>query len=191
MGLVKNLPQINQGIDLWIKRADETWLAEYKDLVRAILGRLVRQTPQWTGNAAANWNVGIGSPDNNFVVYYDESDIGDDGSEASLDGAGRHKGHSTAVSRALRRNEPRIASIRRGDRVFFTNASKGDDDLGRAGTEYYLEAMQNPTYWAAKLRAVNKPYETVQESLIFAYERWGRKTGRASLDVGGSSWEDA
>lgn len=189
MGLVKNMAQVNRGIDLWIKRTDETWLAEYRDLVRAILGRLVRQTPQWTGNAAANWNVGINSPDTTFTVYYDESDIGDDGSD-DLEGVGRHKGHSTAVSRALRRNETKIATLRRSDRVFFTNAVQGDDDLGRAGTTYYLEAMQNPTYWAAKLRDVNKPYETVQESLIFAYERWGRKTGRASLNVGGDSWDE-
>jgi len=188
MPLVKNLPQIQGGIDLWIKRVDETWLAEYKDLVRSILGRLVRQTPQWTGNAAANWNVGVGSPDDSYTVFYDESDIaGDDGDDLS---STRHKGHSTAVSRALRRNEARIASIRRGDKVFFTNAAQGDDDMGRAGTTYYLEALQNPTYWAAKLRAVNKPYETVQESLIFAYERWGRKTGRASLGVGGESWDE-
>jgi hypothetical protein len=42
---------------------------------------------------------------------------------------------------------------------------QGDQDEGDR-SPYYLAELQDPQYWAQKLRSVNQPYETVAQTLL-------------------------
>ncbi len=166
-GLVKNADQVQRGIDFWIARIRYTSTEIYQKIVWDIFLRLTSQTPQYSGRAVANWRIGVGAPDYTF-----DPDLGDTLPQGD---PVYEKGDSRWVEHARHREKKKLQLIKAGTKVFFTNMADGDDGDGNA--MYYMEALQNPSYWAAHLRAVNQPYETVHETLIYATERAGRLRG--------------
>ena len=62
-------------------------------------------------------------------------------------------------------------------RVYFSNMAHGDNDGGKSSV-YYMKTMQDINYWQAKLRAVNQPYETAQETIMYV-QRENAGAGRA------------
>jgi len=174
MGWLANLPAATNGVDLLIRRQREQWIGPYRDLVWAIFSEIVWTTPQYTGQAAANWNLGVGAPDNTF-----DPSLGDEQrltKSGNLSKAGiRRMGDPQWVMVALQRAYPKLQTITRDNhKVFITNKVEGDDDHGKSST-YYMESLQDAGYWAAKLRAANKPYETAEEVYLkhMTYQQLG------------------
>lgn len=186
-GWTTNTAPVLSGIDLWVKRVESMYVEQYRDLIWATYLRLVKQTPQFSGHAAANWNIGIGAPDSHV---YDET-LKDEQRAADFQSfLAREKGDMRAVNRAIRRyggrNGPWSQRVTRRTKVFFTNSVVGNDDQWQnEGFTYYLNEFQNPA-WHHKLRSENLPYETAQETIYFVYARWSRLHGMAG-EFGGKN----
>ena len=181
MGFVRNIFTVNTGVDLAMKKTRDLTADQFRDFVWQVFLRILRETPQFTGAAVANWNLSKGSP--NFD--YDPS-LGDD-----LDPymhTARERGDRKWIEVAQRRNRPILRSITYKDKVFISNGVRGDDDDGR-GVEAYMEALQDPAYAARKLRLVNQPYESAQESVIVVATRFLSK-GIALPKISGEDWRD-
>lgn len=185
-GYVKNLDEVNRGIDFWIKRVEQKPVEFYRKIAWDVFLRLTLKTPQWSGRAVANWRIGIGAPDYSF-----DPDLGDQdaGIENLSTYTAREQGDTKWIEVARRREKKKLLLLRNvRQKVFFTNMAEGD---GRWGVDddaglYYLEAMQKPDFWMANLRMANKPYETVQETLIYVTELEGRLRGDV-FGIGGYS----
>ena len=224
---IKNAQQVSQQLDLWVKRQGDMFTQEYRDLVWAIFLRLLKETPQYTGHAVASWNIGVGVPDMTPTTYrsdvVEQATPADEATRAGAERNGiklarwehpanvREKGDSRAIEAAKRRNAPKLRQIKPGSKVFFTNTARGDMSAkadkaqGFSGDTFYLEALQSPSYWRVKLRAENKPYETVNETVVAVQERMlgnGVRSspgspglhqdyirGGKSFGVGGDTWE--
>lgn len=169
--MIKNLNAILQRIDIFVDRYDRHTTAYFRACVWDLFQEIVVQTPQYTGQAAANWNIGIDQPDYTFRPFGEAPGLTPSGllSRAGIarteGAAGIMRGHPAAVLAALERNLPIVKRIEKKTRVFITNAARGDTDHGRS-SELYLESLQDPGYWSVKLRAVNKPYETAAETIL-------------------------
>lgn len=180
----RNPEVFNLGVDIQLKRVESTLVAVYREIVWDIFVRILNQTPQFTGRAVANWNIGVGAPD----YDYDDT-LGDTVQPISFGSPGRvaanERGDRKWIERAKVRNRPKMPLIQRSTKVFINNGIVGDDDDGRS-SEMYLESLQDPGYWAVKLRYTNKPYETAQESVIHVAERAGRLRGEF-IKAGGNN----
>ena len=188
---VDNQGVINLGVDLWVKRAEALFVAEYRRVVWDTFNRILNQTPQYSGAAAASWNIGIGAPDYSFVEYNGKVKTQALPNSAFSENilVPRQRGDRAAIQAAQRRNKPKLDLITRRTRVYFNNAVRGDNDRGRA-TELYLEALQDPAYWKEKLRAVNQPYETAQESIMFVIALEKRQRGQGVISrIGGENYQ--
>jgi len=168
--LVRNRMKVASDIKLAMDRIEEAPVALYRKVVWEIFTRIVNETPQFTGRAVANWNLGINSPDLSFDPNMgDEHDTTASGRIRS--DSGRHKGDQKWAVEATQRAKNVLRRIRRGDKVYITNATRGDSfGRGDQSSAAYLADRQNPANWAKRLREVNKPYETALESAIFVAE---------------------
>lgn len=171
-------------IDELIRRTRDALVAEYREVVWEIFCRILEQTPQFTGRAVAHWDIQVDGD----TSYFQNDSIGKDVNPLS----GRHKksgafykqdtalrrGDSTYIEVAKARNKPKLKNIHRGSVVRFTNNVSGDTDNGTR-SEFYLQELQDRDYWLDKLRGVNRPYETAQESiaLIQAQSPGSKMTG--------------
>lgn len=165
MGFIKNKGKPQRDIQLWMTRLPQIYVARYRQIVWNIFLRILEQTPQGSGRAVANWKIGINSPDMSW-----DPGAGDDQqftAEGNLRrGPQLSRGDPKWIDVAMALNKAKLAQIKRGDRVYISNAVRGDTDHG-ASSEAYLTDLQDPGYWAKKLRAANKPYETAMESAMF------------------------
>lgn len=186
MGLVRNLPTVNRNLDVWVERVRHTHIENYRYIVRKLFRRILLKTPQATGRAVAHWNIGIDAP-----AEYFNPEAGDEGIDVT---SGTHSGGRLAglakvrseprhqrgdrkwVNIAWARNEPKFALIKINTRVFITNSALGDDDGGRS-SEFYVDSLQDASYWMKKLRRANQPYETVEETMLAMAEQLGRREG--------------
>lgn len=186
VGMIKNAPAVIAGVDLMFRRAQEQTREEFQNFVWEIFKRILRESPQWSGKGVANWNLSVNAPN----LEYRE-DFGDE-----IGALGRH--HSVgALGATHQRGDERWARIARDrarpikngiflkDKVFISNATRGDGD--EVGAELYMQALQNPGYWTYKLREVNKPYEIAQESVIIVTMQQ-LKRGFLPAKVSGQSW---
>lgn len=176
--------KFNSGIDAWFKQintmADET----YRQLIWDIFLRLVRETPQYSGMAVANWNLSIGSPNMDFNPEYGDKELS--GANA-FPASPRQKGDRRWEMVAWSRNRPIKNAIKHTDKVFICNGVQGDMEWGDGHTTFaYLQAIQTPGKWQDRLREENKPYETVQESIFIVTSKYMRK-GLGLSGVGGNA----
>lgn len=179
MGHVTNLARFNIGVDLAFKQVAALGTQAYRDFIWQVFLRILRETPQWSGKAVANWNISIGAPNFDFI-----DNLGD---PVDNFGVAHEKGDERWMRIARTRNKPIMQSIRYRDKVFISNGVTGDDDGGKSANTY-LESLQDPGYWASKLRAVNQPYETAQESVIVIGTKFGSK-GFALPRISGEDWK--
>ena len=178
----------DQFADVFMQRAKGPILAEFRRAVWAVFEELVYTTPQYSGRAAANWNIGVGAPD--FSVDYglgEQEDVvpAKKGGHKIVQVVARHTGDEKWAVEALERNRHKLLQIKgMGQNIYISNATRGDADTtdktgGMAGADnpYYLAALQSPSYWHKRLRDENKPYETVSQVLLS--ESWrGRLTDK-------------
>lgn len=213
-GLVKNLSSLHKGIDVMMRRVEESYVAEYRQFVWAVFVRLLYETPQYSGTAVASWNIvlsdGVG-PEVGPTGYksdvlpgrsrlealslYRNTDTDKSVTELTESPNAREKGDMRAIDYARRRNAKKIALIKRRTRVFFVNTAQGDNnakvDKDRSLPEkfFYLQALQEPGYWMAKLREVNKPYETLDETMSIMQARLFKAGRNQGSNFGYGSWE--
>lgn len=206
MAIDRNLLRIDAGVDLWIKRAESTFVDGYRRLVWQIFLRILLKTPQSSGKAVANWNIGVGAPDFSFSDDYGDAPLehqigiyqgGPNMGQPMVQLTPQHKRGDVKWRKvAVARNKPKLPLIQRRTKVFFSNGTLGDgwpqdgeeDSEGWNGGGFaYLEALQDPEVWVERLRDVNKPYETAQESLFFVKDLKGRTQGWKLKSVGGAN----
>lgn len=178
-GLIKNASKFDADVNVRMQQVKGLGVEMYKSFIWEVFKRVLRSTPQWSGKAVANWNLSVGAPNYSF-----DDSLGD---EVSLYDIARQRGDEKWMRVARNRNRPILATIRYGNKVFISNGVRGDDDGGASGTNY-LESLQNSTYWGQKLRLVNQPYETLQETLIIVGTQYGRR-GVSLPRLSGESWD--
>lgn len=191
-GAISNLGVVNKGIDLWVKRVEEMYVEEYRKVVWKVFLRILKETPQYTGLAVVNWNIGVDTPDYSTHTYNGKVDLLPKPNSAFSENilVMRQKGDHRAIRIAAGRNRPKLKLITRRSRVYFSNGVSGDNDGGRTATNLYLDELQDPKYWAKKLRSENRPYETAQESLLFVMAEETR-LGRTPLRrMGGENLDE-
>lgn len=169
-------------LDLAVQRVEAMFVQEYRNLIWNTLQELVLTTPQWSGHAAANWNIGFDSPDTKIhshefeqeeaamfplFIPRERGDI-----DPWLSVSARYGGSSFS---------PEMMRIKRRTRVYFTNNVLGDDPSGGSRRIRYLAQYQDPS-WHSRLRAVNLPYETAQEVIRRMDAQWRR----AGAELGAS-----
>lgn len=172
MGLIKNQAQIRASLGAILQRREDWCVAVYRRWIWALFLRILETTPQFSGKAVANWNIGIDRP--NFRVYESGEELewgsfGGDRKERGRLASGWRNTHQmgdmTWIQVAINRNQSKVFSIdiKRTSKVYISNGVTGDNDGGKLNTELYLEALQNSDYWTVKLREDNRPYETVAQ----------------------------
>ena len=169
----KNKAQVLNHLQLRITRLKAIEDEVYRDVVRDIFLRVLNQTPQYSGRLVESWGIGVGAP-----ATIDSSTLGDQGVRhlQRLTGERQPKarGHRTSIRKTWERERGKIATLTKGKAVYLTNSAWGDTDNGKA-SPLYLEALQDPSYARAKLRAVNQPYELVADSVAYVAAKWRNK----------------
>lgn len=166
MALIKpaDMARLNEYFSVGIKRYKFHARDYFRKAVWHLFEEILLETPQFTGRGVANWNLSVGAPDYTFEPW-----AGDDQhltAAGNFSHAGvRQKGDFLWIDYAVGKNEHKLDLIELDSVVYITNAAIGDDDHGRS-SEMYIDSLQDPAYWAQKLRAANKPYETVAEIVI-------------------------
>jgi len=84
------------------------------------------------------------------------------------------RGNRYWINVAWNREKPKIDALQRRDKVYITNVAQGDTDNGQSSA-LYMESLQNPAYWAKKLRDVHRPYEAVYDSVAVVMGRYWKK----------------
>lgn len=168
-----NAEDFNNGIDMWVKRVRTMTTEMYQDMVWDLFLTVVRETPQWSGKAVANWNISIGSLGNLYDPTLGDPDIVEratfDRNDSFIHIPPHDKGDTKWERVAWNRNRPIKNSIKMNDKVFIYNWTTGDEGFS------YLEGFQTDVDWPTKLREVNRPYETVQQSVWVVTRRWATK----------------
>lgn len=167
--LIANKERTLGQLDVAIKRFESTRVAVYQEAVGKVFRRILRQTPQFTGAAVAHWTIGLDAPST-----FSDPSLGQKGIRAARSASGeqrpQQRGSPYWISVAWKRESPKLKRIRKDTRVFITNGVIGDSG------EMYLEMLQDPSYAAQKLRDVNKPLETVYDSVAYVMgQYWGKR----------------
>lgn len=214
MGMVKNLSSLERGIDVMMRRVEESYVAEYRQFVWAVFVRLLYETPQYSGTAVASWNivlsdsVGPGAGPTGYksdvqpgrtrleaLSLYRNTDTDKTVTQLTESPNAREKGDLRAIDYARRRNAKKIPLIKRRTRVFFVNTAQGDNNAkvdqkhNLPEKTFYLQALQEPGYWVAKLREVNKPYETIDETMTLMQARLFKAQRNQGSSFGYGGWE--
>jgi len=116
----------------------------YRGWAIATFHRVAMETPQWTGNAASNWNLAINQPD--YSVTYSLKLAAKDGRS----GPPSAKGDARAAKLAARRAQSSgINAVTIRDTVYITNATEN------LNGSLYIQHLEEDTN--NFLRSVNKP----------------------------------
>jgi hypothetical protein len=180
MGLIKDPFKVNLGIDLFMKKVESAGIDLFRDFVWKVFCEILNQTPQWSGKAVANWNIGVGAPDFSW-----DDNVGDHIDAFAL---AHERGDEKWKRYARERNKHKLKEIHRREKVFITNAVWGDTDHGKS-SHLYLESLQDPAYWTKKLRVVNQPYEIATETMIRVIRDYKRGIGISVTRAGGDSFD--
>lgn len=147
---IVDAPKFIKGIDAFLKQLDVEVAEIYRGWSVRLFYTLLDTTPQWTGNAVANWNFSVGSPDyssdNSLMLAQASKAYGEEDPPKQM-------GHPVAIALAHSNNSGNENSVAVTGgllpSIFITNASKGLADEAYAG---YLEENAG-----GFLRRVNEP----------------------------------
>ncbi len=161
MFTLTGIDKFTSGIAAWIKKTEQEVEEVYSGYVSSIYLMLLRETPQWTGNAVSNWNIGVGSPDFSFstTLLHESTDP-----RVLFGGTPEnHKGHLAAqnISKARNAGRTRRIKLKSGllPDVYLTNSSKNLE-----GVSYLHKLESNPSGF---LRSVNEPGHMVARTKDF------------------------
>ena len=160
----EGLPQFIKGIDDWLKSVENESVEVLRGIAVEAFFKVANETPQWTGNAASNWNLSVGSPDFSVSTellsqYSDSEDFGAMFGAEFVGGDIKQKGDPEAVSMAVSYNAGRQYQIKSLDLpVYITNSAEG------LNGEAYLQMLEeNPGNF---LRPENNPGHMVQNAVV-------------------------
>jgi hypothetical protein len=165
---VEGAEEFIKGIDDFLLAAEKELADVFRGFAVAVFHRVAINTPQWSGNAASNWNFSVGKVDTS--VIYDLKE----GNKLSARAAGGPKrkwstygapvaqaGDPRAIQVAVSRNQGRDAEVKGlSTSVYLTNSAQ---DLGRKGYMNFLE--ENPEGF---LRPENEPGHMVARTAALA-----------------------
>lgn len=165
--------RVAKALDAFALKAEDVTLRRFRMAVWAVFTRLLDTTPQFSGRAVANWNIGVDTPDLTF-----QDDVGDYHDGGHLMDDFRQVGDREWITYAMAVNKPRLALITSRSRVFISNTTRGDAFKGdkREGPTYYLLDLQDPTRWANVLRDENAAAERVADVML--KQSWRRNFHR-------------
>ena len=170
MARVRNVAAVQRSVAIQLQRAYHMKTTRYREFIWQQFLRILENTPQFSGMAVANWNIGIGAPD----TSYDRS-VGDSINYKEYDSV-RKKGDREWIEYAIARNRPILEQIKPGDKVYITNSIRSYK-VRKGDAQYYMADLQ--TNWRKRLRDVNRPYEVAAESAAivardFRYGQWNK-----------------
>ncbi len=142
------------------KEINDEALEVYKGFVRVAYSIVVDETPQWTGHAAAQWNIGVSYLDVTRSHLYLKDHL--EMSKAVRDRrpgpiGPKKKGHHDAVDEAKRRQAGQVEQIKLDDIIFISN---NVEDLLTGAYAQKLE--ENPNNY---LRLKNQPGHMVARTI--------------------------
>ena len=126
---VENLAQVNAQIDGWLAAVRAEALQKAKGIASTALEFLAQQSPQASGDFAANWKVGINSVDYSFeldALGAPTFVIGDYGRVRGFAPPKFSAGSQAAVGYAISRGTPRINEVKLGDVINISNTAHHD-----------------------------------------------------------------
>lgn len=143
----------------------------FKGYVTVAFNMLVDETPQWTGHAAAQWNIGVDRLDMSTSSLFaeDRAEIsrlfnsGKKVSGESISKPLKHKSHPAAVNEAKERNSDKVLQIAL-DKVIFLSNNAVDTIEGA----YAQKLEENPNNY---LRRVNRPGHMVMRTVSWFESR--------------------
>jgi hypothetical protein len=119
---IKNKAQVFRQMDDWLAAVEAEIVAVAKGMAREALAVLLENSPQYSGDFAANWNISIGEKDVSFQPLL----FGDDKAFPSKDPF--IAGDAPAISYALAHNAGRLDGFQLGQTIWITNAAAHDQD---------------------------------------------------------------
>ena len=106
--LEQNIREFAVAFDIQVSKAKDIQLNHYRAAVWAVFEQLVYTTPQYSGKAAANWNIGINAPDYSFddgMGDKDETTVNKKTGWTRVDSVNpRHTGDNKWAEESLARN---------------------------------------------------------------------------------------
>jgi len=138
------IKELNAAVANMKREADEV----FRGFATATFHRAAMETPQWSGNAAYNWNVSKNQEDGTVRYEFKEAPTPKDSALS--------KGNPFAVSLAVRRATSTLLTVSINDKVFVCNSAESLDNESYIA---YLE--ENPNNF---LRAVNSPGHMIERT---------------------------
>jgi hypothetical protein len=157
----RNVPDFIKKLEAAVLNMEREANQVYRGFVTATFHRLLTETPQWSGNAAANWNVGINGSD--FSVNYTLKEAAAPDRSArrlrehkwdSPYGPAVSKGDERGIMMSVRRNAMKLSLVDVKHNTHLCNAAQ---NLKHESYIQYLE--ENPDNF---LRSVNQPGHMVE-----------------------------
>lgn len=149
-------------LDMALLEMTNECIQVYRGLAVAMFNYVAWETPQWTGNAASNWNFSVGAPD--FSV--DSTLKANQSVVDRLMGIGAlEKGAGEAIQLAASRNEGRQYAVTLAAPIYIANAAQELSD----GAVYASYLEENPNNY---LRPENEPGAMVSRGLAKAAARF-------------------
>lgn len=157
-----NEAEFIRGIKKFEAELDKTVEEVYRGWSVMLFGRILRTTPQWTGNAASNWAYNVGSPS------YDTSQViimeAERAEEQGVPIKPKKMGHPEAISMARSANTGKEKTVKLTGKdnlptIYISNASKS-----LTGKSYITYLESNPNNF---LRAENEPGHMVARASDF------------------------
>jgi len=157
----KNVPEFVKKLKAAMVNMEREANQVYRGFVTATFHRVLTETPQWSGNAVANWNVSLNSPDWTVNYTLKEAAAPDRSARRLLQhkwdtpyGPAVSKGDPRGIMMSVRRAKDKLVSVTIHDRVHICNAA---ENLKHESYIQYLE--DNPNNF---LRPVNQPGHMVE-----------------------------
>lgn len=153
--------RFSKALDMALLDMTNECIQVYRGLAIAVFNYVAWETPQWTGNAASNWNFKAGAPDLSVDSTLKAGQLPVD----RLMGINAlKKGNPAAVQRAASRNEGRQYEVTLGVPTCISNNAQ---ELDGASYASYLE--ENPNNY---LRDENEPGAMVSRGIAKAGARF-------------------
>jgi hypothetical protein len=155
----KFIKELNAAVANMKREADEV----FRGFATATFHRVLAETPQWSGNAAYNWNVSKNQEDGTVRYELKRAAAPDRSARAGLMdrwdspyGPAVSKGDPRAMVMSMRRATSTLLTVSINDKVFVCNSAESLDNESYIA---YLE--ENPNNF---LRAVNSPGHMIERT---------------------------
>ena len=172
---LEGLDAFVRGMDDWIKEVEKEAIEVYRGIAVGAFFMVAENTPQWSGNAASNWNLSVGSPDTSVITelleqYTDKMFFSDILGGQFIDAPVNAKGDPKAIALAANYNSGNQYRITDLDaKVFISNSSVNLDN------EAYIQMLEDNA--GGFLRPENEPGHMVQETVAALGVTYGLLSG--------------